>query len=128
MKYFVFIAALMPSLSGAATSVDLNTLAQHGGACRMTFTVQSDTGHAALETQTVLFDPAGAVRVLTVFDFGEIPQGGLRVRQFDMPETPCSEVDLVLFNGIERCEVADGAPCVAAPVFSSRVDTVEVQQ
>lgn len=128
MKYLALMIAFAPTLVAADTSVDLNTVAQQGDACRMTFTIQSDAGLSALETQTVLFDGAGAVRVLTVFDFGDIPAGGLRVRQFDMPAMPCSDVDLVLFNGVERCEMADGAACATPPVFSSRVDAVEVQQ
>ncbi len=127
MKYLAFALAMLPTIGAAETKVDLNTIAQQGDACRMTFTVETDTRLSALETQTVLFDGAGAVRMLTVFDFGAIPANGLRVRQFDMPQTPCSDVDLVLFNGVERCETTDGT-CDVAPVFSSRVDAVEVKQ
>ncbi len=128
MKYLAIVIAALPTLGVADTVVDLNTLAQQGDACRMTFTVQTDVGLSALETQTVLFDGSGAVRALTVFDFGEVPADGLRVRQFDMPATVCSDVDLVLFNGVERCAAIDGAPCAETPLFSSRVDTVEVKQ
>lgn len=109
------------------TAVDLNGAAQNGAACRLTFTVSAPVGLAALETQTVLIDKAGSVRSFSLFDFGSVPVGGLRVRQFDVPHITCGELELVLFNGVERCVAADGAAC-AGLAFTSRVDELEVQQ
>lgn len=125
----VLVAALpLMALAQSAARVELNALSQEGAACRLTFTLRAEAGLAALETQTVLFDAAGNVLSFSLFDFGAVPDGGLRVRQFDVPSTACEGLGLVLFNGIERCEAAAGGPCDAAPQFSSRLDALEVQQ
>lgn len=121
------LAILATSPSYAATKVELNSLSQEDEVCRLTFTINSDEGLSALQTQTVLFDKTGAVHLFTLFDFGEIPKNGMRVRQFDIPTLPCSETTLVLFNGLDICE-SNGVACPQAPEFSSRVEGVEVQQ
>jgi type 1 fimbria pilin len=131
MKHlFISLATMLASTTAAsaATQVELNGLSQEGPACRLTFTVNSAEGHKALATQTVLFDSSGAVKLLTVFDFGDVPHNGLRVRQFDIPATPCSDVAVMLINGIERCETANGTACAAPPQFTSRVKALEVKQ
>jgi hypothetical protein len=131
MKHLFFSLAVVLAASEVAhaqTQVELNNLVQEGPACRMTFTIDSTTGHKSLATQTVLFDATGAVRLLTVFDFGEVPEAGLRVRQFDVPATACSDVNLMLINGIDRCETPGSIACATAPHFTSRVPTMEVKQ
>lgn len=120
--------ATNPVYAADTTTIELNSIAQTGDACRLTFTASAPLGLEALETQTVLFDTAGAVDTFTVFDFGQVPQNGLRVRQFDVPQTQCDEVSLILFNGIERCATQTGANCAETLTFSSRIATVEVQQ
>ncbi|WP_380058815.1 hypothetical protein ACFE33_15505 (plasmid) [Falsihalocynthiibacter sp. SS001] len=129
MKHLIFSALLIlaPTLGHAATTVELNALEQQEDACRMTFTITSEEGLSALQTQTVLFDESGAVHLFTLFDFGEIPAGGMRVRQFDIPTLPCDKTKLVLFNGIEQCE-SEGGACENPLNFTSRIDGLEVQQ
>jgi hypothetical protein len=121
------LAANDTPVKGTAV-VELNTAIQSQDACRLTFTVQTPSGLAALETQTVLFDATGSVHTFTLFDFGEVPAGGLRVRQFDVPQTQCDTIGLILFNELENCTQADTETCITPPTFSSRVETVEVQQ
>jgi hypothetical protein len=122
------IAAEYGTLDTATTSVELNSVGQSQDACRLTFTVNSPTGLTRLETQTVLFDTSGGVHTFTLFDFGKVPENGLRVRQFDIPQTQCDTVGLVLFNEVSICTQTDAATCKTSPKFTSRVETVEVQQ
>jgi len=111
-----------------APVVELNTATAAQDACRLTFTVTAPTGLSALETQTVLFDQKGGVRAFTLFDFGTVPEGGLRVRQFDVPQTRCDDVGMILFNSVETCTTAAGNACADVISFTSRMDTMEVQQ
>ncbi len=70
-----------------------------------------------------LFAPSGAVNLLTLFDFRDLPAGKLRVRQFDIPETNCSSIGRVLFNDIDSCA---GAGCDGGLKAISRVKEIEV--
>lgn len=107
-------------------TVTLNTTAQEGSACRLTFTVSG--GMDSLVTETVLFDRAGMVRLFTLFDFGTTPPNGMRVRQFDVPDLSCDDLGLVLINGTHACRLTGGGECATPPTFASRLETVEVQQ
>lgn len=103
--------------------LELNTVVQAGDACRLVFTASSDAGLDQLIVETVLFNSAGQVKLLTLFDFGALPASKLRVRQFDIPQSQCTDVARVLFNGLDQCS---GASCEGAMSVTSRVDNVEV--
>lgn len=128
LSMIILSGACAPVWAADTTQIELNSTTQSGDACRLTFTANAPFGLAALETQTVLFDTQGAVSTFTLFDFGEVPQNGLRVRQFDVPGTQCGDIGLILFNGVERCSTSDGASCEHVLTFASRVDAIEVQQ
>jgi hypothetical protein len=105
-------------------SIELNATSSGNGACTLTFLVEN--GHAApidkLVYETVLFDSSGQVNRLTLLDFGKLPSGVLRVRQFVIPETPCDGLGRVLFNGVNVCEAAglDAGQCGMPLTLSSR--------
>jgi hypothetical protein len=108
----------------ASVRLDLNTVSQLDGACRMTFTGRADPGVEALVVETVLFDTSGGVSLMTLFDFGSLPAQKTRVRQFDLPNTQCGSVGQVLFNGIDSCT---GAGCAAGALsVGSRIAQIEV--
>ncbi|MBM9594402.1 hypothetical protein [Roseitranquillus sediminis] len=102
-------AATAEADSGVA--IELNALEQAGGACRLTFTVGSrmEQDLEQLVLETVVFDRAGKVAALTLFDFLEVPAGRTRVRQFDLPEMSCGELAGFLVNGAATCTVAGAA-------------------
>jgi hypothetical protein len=112
-------------------AVDLNRLDPVDTGCRLTFVV--DNGLAPLTTlalETVLFDQAGRVAALTLFDFAELPQGARRVRQFDVAGIGCTDVAQVLINGVAAC-AGDGttpATCAQALRVTGSVDDVAVLQ
>lgn len=122
------VVSSAPAFAVQPAVVDLNGAEQADSVCRLTFTVTADQGLSELQTQTVLFDQDGAVQTFTLFDFGAVPSQGLRVRQFDMPQTQCDDIKMVLFNEVSICKTMDGAACTVLPTFSSRVDAMEVQQ
>ena len=108
-------------------SIELNaaTDASSGG-CTMSFLIENgfeaDISKAVFET--VLFDTDGQVERLTLFDFGTLPQGRPRVRQFTIPGTSCDGFGRILFNGANTCEAADlgeGA-CTEGLTLGSRTD------
>lgn len=110
-----------------ALVLSLNTLAPQGDGCRLTFVATNGTGAeiAALAVETVLFDRGGRVAQFTLFDFGALPEGRRRVRQFDVPGLACAELGQVLLNGVARCDGPGEAACAAALRPESMVEGVE---
>lgn len=113
--------------------IALNRLDPQGAACRLTFVADND--FAPLDTlvlETVLFDRAGQVAALSLFDFGALPQHHRRVRQFDVAGLDCADLAQVLVNGVAGCAGPDGdiatATCAGALRISGDVPDVEVAQ
>lgn len=105
----------------------LNALTEtEAGGCRLSFVIRNDLG-AALEklvAEAVLFDGEGRVSTLTLFDFGSLPAGRPRVRQFDLSGQSCEGIGEVLINGISTCEgdgIVPGA-CLDALRLSTQTD------
>lgn len=111
-----------------ALSLRLDRLDAQEGACRLTFVASNRLGQGIerLVAEAVLFDRAGRVAVLTLFDFAALPEGRQRVRQFDVAGLACGDLGQVLLNGVAACDGADPAACAAALVPESLVGDVEV--
>ncbi|MEL6958093.1 MAG: hypothetical protein AAGL89_03955 [Pseudomonadota bacterium] len=107
-------------------AIELNTVSEDDGSCTLTFMVTNghSVGIEKLVYETVLFDSAGAVNRLTLFDFGALPVGLPRVRQFSVPNLACGGLGRVLFNGLHTCETAglEASACANGLVPTSRVD------
>ena len=107
-------------------SLELNTVKEVNGACRLTFLVQNQTGtdveKAAFET--VIFDSAGGVVTLSLFDFRDLPGNRPRVRQFSLPDLECATIGRVLINGANSCIVggAQSDICASELNLRSRID------
>ncbi len=90
---------------GAAVSLELNAVTSDEDSCTLTFMVIN--GHPTqidkAVYETVLFDVGGQVDRLTLFDFGTLPPGRPRVRQFSIPGTSCEQLGQVLINGAHAC-------------------------
>lgn len=115
----------------AGLGIALNRLDDQGGACRLTFV--ADNAFAPLDAlvlETVMFDRAGQVAALSLFDFGALPQDRRRVRQFDVAGLDCADLAQVLINGVASCAggTAEAATCAAALTARSDLDDVEVAQ
>ena len=92
--------------------------------------VTSSETLTTLALETVLFDQAGRVAALTLFDFADLPQGARRVRQFDVAGIACTDVAQVLINGVAACTGDTTTPttCAQALRVTGSVDDVEVLQ
>jgi hypothetical protein len=124
------VAAEQPGKPARSLSLDLNSLsATEAGGCRLSFVIRNGLGADidTLVTEAVLFDAGGQVATLTLFDFGSLPAGRPRVRQFDMAGLSCDGIGGVLVNGIATCEGAGLTPaaCLDGLRLSSQTD-VEV--
>lgn len=113
-----------PSTGGVA--LELNAADLVGEACRITF-VATNTGTAPIDRavyETVLFGADGAVMMLTLFDFGALPVGVPRVRQFQIADTACGRIGSLLINGAGTCTVNDAASdaCTKGLATSSRLN------
>jgi hypothetical protein len=104
--------------------LELNTVSEAEGGCRLTFLAENALGGDldALVLEAVLFTADGAVDRLTLFDFGALPAGRPRVRQFDVAGLACGALGQVLVNGAADCAgegIAPGA-CIEALRLSTR--------
>ena len=125
--YCLMAASPAPAESGVAPrlSLELNRIDAIDGACRLTFMAHNMLGAdlEALSLETVLIATDGQVERLTLFEFGALPDGVPRVRQFDVPGLACQRLGRVLINGVAECSGAEA--CGEALIFGSRTD-VEV--
>ncbi|MEM9969747.1 MAG: hypothetical protein AAF762_01425 [Pseudomonadota bacterium] len=112
-----------------ALSLELNTVGDVEGACRLTFLVGNEmpTDISGFVVEAVIFNTDGQVDRLTLFDFQAIPAGRPRVRQFDLAGLACPSLGSVLINGVSTCsgEGMTAEACQSALQPSSRTD-VEV--
>ena len=131
-------ALLLPSLSFAeensgesaqtvkALEVELNAADNVDDACKLTFLLRNglDADVDQLTVETVLFSTDGQVILLTLFDFGNLPAGRPRVRQFEVPNLSCEGVGMLLINGADACtgEGLSPALCEDALSVTSRTD------
>ncbi|SFJ69726.1 hypothetical protein [Celeribacter neptunius] len=112
--------------SPAALRFELNAIEQVETGCRLSFVAENglsaDIGGLVLET--VFFDPDDRVTLMTMLDFGALPHGRSRVRQFALAGQACSGIGQILFNGVESCDGAGITPdsCEAALTVSSRTE------
>ena len=112
-----------PDISGKI-SVELNNAQSSEGGGNLTFVVINGLNSRIeqLVVEDVLFDTAGKVDRLTLFDFGAAPVARPRVRQFGLSHTSCENLGRVLFNGSQTCAGAglDTSTCDAAFQPTSR--------
>jgi len=111
----------------AGLLVELNTLQDVEGTCRLTFVAQNETGATIdeLSLEAVIFDTSGGVVTLSLYNFRELPAGLLRARQFGLRELTCDKIGRVLINGVKSC-IVDGSEstvCKGALTLSNRTDT-----
>ncbi|MEO0937170.1 MAG: hypothetical protein AAFY38_03360 [Pseudomonadota bacterium] len=120
------IASAAAAESEARLGLELNTADLVGDSCRLTFVLSNGLAQEIeqLVAETVLFSSEGGVILLTLFDFGILPAGRPRVRQFEVPGTACTGIGQVLINGVATCTVAGAASpaCAERLVVSSRID------
>ncbi|WP_306051226.1 hypothetical protein [Oceaniradius stylonematis] len=107
-------------------SIEINKAEQLEATCRLVFMTHNGLGTdlAELSLETVLFDTEGGVERFTLFDFRDVPAGKMRVRQFDLPDTQCSNIGKVLINGASACtgEGLTGGECIEHLDATSRID------
>lgn len=107
-------------------SIELNAAATSEGACTLSFLVTNGYEHPIEQAvfETVLFDRAGQVERLTLFDFGALPPARPRVRQFALSDVTCDAIGRVLINGASTCEAPDLGPgaCMDGLQLTSRAD------
>jgi hypothetical protein len=128
----IVLAAAGPAAADAAgLALDLNRLDDADSACRLTFVADNALAPlTSLVLETVIFDRAGRVAALTLFDFGDLPADRRRVRQFDVAGIACADVAQVLVNGVASCagDGVDAASCAAALAVTGSAPGVEVAQ
>ena len=108
--------------AAGGVSIELNRVDAVQDACRLTFLAENTLGSDldTLSLETVLIDADGRVERLTLFEFGVLPDGVPRARQFDIPGLACDGLARVLINGVAACSA--GAACAEGLAVSTRTD------
>lgn len=120
--------ALTPSMTAAQPAekivLQLNEAASVGGSCRLTFVIRNELPDTvtALGLDLVMFDTSGGVSGYAAVDFGALPAGKTRVRQYDVAKGDCADLSRVLLNDIRACEIEARADreCLSMLALSSR--------
>lgn len=129
--------ACVLALSGPALSKDeapvphllleLNAMQQLETTCRIVFLAENRLGTdlQALSYETVLIGADGIVDRLALFDFRSLPEGRMRVRQFDLDNAKCGNIGRVLINGAASCkgEGLAGNECIDKLTVTSKTET-----
>lgn len=116
---------LLPFASAAQQApqplvVELNKLTPDGDGCRMLWRIDNP-GTAdldALRIETVLFDKAGVVSLMTTLAFKGVPAGSERISRFRIG-TGCETVGRILINAVSECRPETSC---ASVTFGSRAD------
>ncbi len=127
MLFLAFCATCVAAPAAAEDGVlrvELNAAETTDTACRLSFLIENTHGADIAQAvyETVLFNADGEVDQLTLFDFGTLPTGRPRVRQFEVPGLACNDLSRLLINGASTCKAGDlGADvCAATLSLSSR--------
>lgn len=106
--------------------IELNAAQSSDGGCSFSFFITNSLSDPidAMVLEAVLFNAEGQVDRLTLFDFGQLPAGRPRVRQFVVPGSNCDAFGSVLINGAQTCETGGSAStlCEDTIELRSRVD------
>lgn len=104
-------------------SVQLNDAETVNGSCRLTFVVRNTlpTPVKALGLDLVMFDTSDGVSGYAAIDFGELPAGKMRVRQYDVAKGDCTGISRVLLNEVRACDLQDAAQQDCLPLL--RIDS-----
>ena len=120
----VFAPAASADDAGRQFALELNALGANEAGCRISFVatnaLRSDLEKASFEV--VLFNSDGLVEKMLVLDFGALPAGKTKVRQFDLSGLSCERISRLLVNDVAECKGADVArgDCLAALTTSNR--------
>lgn len=108
-------------------SIELSSAEARGQNCLLSFVAENlrevDINSAVYET--VLFGKNGAVALITLLDFEELPAGRPRVRQFQFTDMACDQISRILFNGVQECMTQSGNKdaCMNGLSLKSRLET-----
>lgn len=116
----------VPSWAGEAAGIriELNNARQNKLDCRISFVMQNTLPSRidAMSLEVVLFTKQGLVDQFLKLKTGVLASGKLRVKQFDLKNTKCTDVSKILINEIAACKGEGLSPssCLAALSTSSR--------
>ena len=105
-------------------SLELNNAQSVETGCRLTYVATNNTGTelSAVSYEVAVFDGAGQVNRLLILEFGRLQNDKRKDVQFDLADTSCDNISLLLVNNVSECAAAEGsAPdCLGALQTSSR--------
>ncbi|WP_298853107.1 hypothetical protein [uncultured Ruegeria sp.] len=106
--------------------VELNSVEDVAGSCKLTFLVKNETGQSidGVVFETVIIDAEGSVLNFSLFNFRDLPAGRPRVRRFNLQNRTCDSVGQAIINGTSSCVVGGSESDICGKTLtpSSRVE------
>lgn len=118
-------AAAQEAAAEPALIVELNAAETTTDACRLSFLIRNEHAEdiSGVIYETVLFGADGGVQQLTLFDFGALPSGRPRVRQFEVTGLGCADLGSILINGATTCDAGSLDPAICDTTLNLRSRT-----
>ena len=115
---------LAQDAGGGSFSLELNNAQSVETGCRLTYVATNGlaTELSAISYEVAVFDGEGVVNRLLILEFGRLAADKRKVVQFDLADTACDDISLLLVNNVAECVAADGSQpdCLAALETSAR--------
>jgi len=105
----ILAATLIPaSAQEEQYSLELNAAQTVDSACRLTFVVNNASAQNidASSFEMVTFGEGGGFASMSVFEFGTILAGRIKVVQFDLAGMTCEGLTRLVVNGAPQCTIA----------------------
>lgn len=89
--------------------IELNKVSQNASSCLMAFVVTNNTATdiGKLAFEVVVFNKEDQIDRMTIFDFKDAAAGKQRVRQFQLQDTSCQSLGMLLINDVADCEAPE---------------------
>lgn len=117
----------LPAIAQDATgafNLELNNAQSVDTGCRLTYVATNTMGTelSAVSYEVAVFDGTGVVNRLLILEFGRLQNDKRKVVQFDLADTSCDNISLLLVNNVSECTAADGSTpdCLGALVTGTR--------
>lgn len=119
----------VPALAQTGTfELELNTSADVGEGCRLTFVATNNTNLDLTQAsyEMAVFGADNVYTMSVIFEFGDLPKSKTRVVQFDLPDGKCEAITRILVNRQDKCTAGDGEHdiCTRALTASSRIQNI----
>lgn len=125
LAFFAVCHSATAQESKKELTLELNNAVQVEGACRVSFLFHNTLAGTIsdISMEVAILDKEQMTKDFLLISTGRLTQGKRRILQYDLAETPCSDIGTILINDVSDCQMTDmtAAQCLDAIHPSSRI-------